>query len=225
MTKFNLDPILRQIVSAKNRKFVKELQGEGMKEERIDQILLTDYRQSIYSFPIFSKAKLLECKTNCRILSYSMRNINKLLNDENILDAIKEPLLKELNRLRDLYDDQEWIARLDSVKKYRGPGNPKTWKQMVGFQIRSLYEYLKPLSETLNGKRICRERDYRSQDIFELIRELLNVEDIKFGSWKQIKSIYGNAKRSKEYLSKQTNREIKRIKISTYEWEKIQKAR
>ena len=222
MIVFNLDPILRQIVNAKNKKFVKELQGVGMREERIDKILLKDYRPNIYSYPIFPRAKILECKKNCFTLSYSMRNINKLLDDENILDAIKNPLLKELNRLRDLYHDQKSIARFDSVKKYSGQGNPKTWKQMVGFQIRSLYEYLKPLIETLNGKRNCMELKYRSEDIFKLITELLNVGDVKFDSWKQIKTMYGNAKRHKEPCPR---RSIKGTKISTYEWEKIQKAR
>jgi hypothetical protein len=224
MTTFNLDPILRQIVNAKNKKFVKELQGNGMREKRIEQILREDYHRNIYSLPIFPRAKILECKKKSLTLSRSMRKINALLKDENILDAIKEPLLKELNRLRDLYDEQEWITRLDSVKEYYGPGNPKTWKQMVGFQIRLLYEYIKPLtefSESLNGSR---DLDYKSKDVFELIKELLSVGGyVKFDSWKQVKNIYGNAKRCKESLSGQTIRETKKIKISTYEWEKIQK--
>ena len=193
-TVFNLDPILRQIVSAENKKYVRELEGVGMREKKIEQILRGDYYPNIYSLPLFPKAKILECKKYCNTLSRSMIQINALLDDENILDSIKNPLLKELNRLRDLYDDQKWIARLASAKKYSGPGNPKTWKQMVSFQIRSLYEYLRSLNDHLTGQ----ERDYSSKDIFELIRELLSVAwEIKFSSWKQIKSMYENAKRHK----------------------------
>ena len=240
----SLTPILKQIVSTKNKTFVKELQGQGMRDEKIEQILRSDYYRNPYS--LFPRDKILECKKNCLTLSRSMRNINKLLNDENILDAIKDPLLKELNRLRDLYDDQKWIATLDSVKKYNGPGNPKTWKQMIGFQVRLLYEYIKPLSESLNDERlgnsrmfrsggdipisrkrssIRMQRDYRSQDVFELIRELLNVAGlVKLGSWKQVKAIYGNTKRSKGFLCGPTIKKTKGTKISAYEWEKIQKA-
>jgi hypothetical protein len=221
MTVFNLDPILRQIVNAKNKKFVKELQGNGMQEERIDQILCEDYHRNIYLY--FPKAKILDCKKECRRLSSAMIKINSLLDDENILDAIKDPLLKELNRLRDLYDDRKWIARLDSLKEYCGPGNPKTRNQMVVFQVRLLYEYIKPFtefSEILNGSR---DLDYKSKDVFELIKELFSVSGhVQFSSWKQIKTIYGNAKRHK---GPSPERPISRTKVSTYEWEKIQKAR
>lgn len=218
-TEFNLDPILRQIVSARNKEFVKELQDVGIREEKIDQILREDYHLNINSLPIFPKAKILECKKNCNTLSRSMNQINALLDDENILDAIKDPLLKELNRLRDLYDDQKWITRLDSEKKYSGPGNPKTSKQMIGFQILALYEYIKSFfsgSNALTGNK----RDYSSQDIFELIRELLDVAGYgNYSSWKKIKTMYGNAKRHKGPNSMRSI--ISRAKISTYEQNQV----
>jgi hypothetical protein len=195
----NLDPILRQIVSAKNKKFVRELQGEGMREKRIGQILGSDYYKNIYSYPIFPRDKILECKKNCFSLSYSMKKINALLDDENILDAIKNPLLKELNRLCDLYFDQKWIATIDSVKKYSGPGNPKTWKQMIGFQIYLLYEYIKPFTKFSESRNRSRDLDYRSKDVFELIAELVNIHYcfMPIISWKKIKTTYEKAKRHK----------------------------
>ncbi|MCX5908481.1 MAG: glutaminase [Deltaproteobacteria bacterium] len=230
-TIFNLDPILRQVASAKNKNFVKELQSEGMREETIDRILLEDYKQNIYSYPLFPRAKILECKKDCRSLSYSMRKINSLLDDGNILNVTKERLLKEeyvpkvlaVMSMEGLYQNTgDWMY---TVEEYLGPGDPKSWKQMVGFQIRMLYDYIKPFSESANEGRLSRQRDYRSQDVFELIKELLNIFDqcIAFKSWKQIKTMYGNAKKHKGGPS--PKRIIGRSKLSVFEWGKIQKAR
>jgi len=187
------------------KEFLRDLMKSGMKGAEIKRILYHEY-ESISS--IFSRqgpyAKCLMKADNDqdRNLAYTQRRLEALLQDKNISSGSKDVLKyeKKIISLKRVSLKNKCGIFSEEKRRFIGPRNPKTEKQMLGFQIAFLFSYISKFKEKVNQTEI-RQRDYGTKDVLELIAELLNETDemrnIRVDSWKKIKYFYENAEKVK----------------------------
>jgi len=142
---FEKDP-LEFIKSKKNLNFAKLLQNNGMDEKKIRDILMDFYSFKVMLSEIDSKAGNPEWvevrswrKTIGKQYDKAIRSIEKLIDDETVPLSTRETVIKkDIQTLRKKRDFLTYAFLKPALKNA-----PVSIHQMVNFQSRALYEYLK----------------------------------------------------------------------------------
>ena len=137
---------LEFITSKKNRKFAEDLQSNGMKEEKIRDILIDFFSFKVILREIDSKADNPEWvevrawrETVSRKYDKAIRSLEPLLIDNSIPAGTREVIKKDIKTLEDRRDILTFAM---ATKPTLNPA-PVSIQQMLIFQSCALYEYLK----------------------------------------------------------------------------------
>jgi hypothetical protein len=181
----------------KEKKFAKRLKERGADGTEINKILHNWYGLMM-KIPVLKNEAVLKNRNRFKDLSYSMRRIMSVLKDPIILDEIKEVLGSELIRLYREREEMipEVIKMTMHPEEKETKRRAKSFKQVRGFQVIDLYNYLRPFADKIT-KQYEGIEQYRQRDIFRLIAELFDVTEIvkqegpRYG-YKDIEILYFN---------------------------------
>lgn len=132
---------------------------------------------------------------------YALRRIAVLLKDPVISGETKRVVIKEKDRLLKIKD--EWSYKLRPERLLHPGEKDATLKarfitQMTGFQVVSLYNYIKPITKKINEEMLHTQgarghKNYRDKEIFLFICEIFNSTDsLKPYTEERIKNLYNN---------------------------------
>jgi hypothetical protein len=167
-----------KIQRKKNKIFLRELTKAGLDVKRIESILISHSKKAIN--------EIYKDEKKYKHISYSIRKVKSVINDEFVSDRVK--FILENEELKNLYFLQKYYKFGPFKQK------AKSWKQELGFQVVGIHSYTKPFWEQLEESRKTKKKRFFQKDIFELIAELLNsYYNIQPGvNFKRVETLYFN---------------------------------
>lgn len=218
----NIPEDLTQVIT-KNKTFLSDLKKHGLDEKQIRKTLRNYHGLDLYSCAPRSERKKgwieaedlpeytahfvwmsqmsydATSKKFHKDVDYAIRAIATLSKKPVISSETKRALTKEKNRLleiRDRYSHKPPQERLLHPSEKDVTLKAKFIKQMTGFQVVCLYDYIRPIAEKTDRQMIAASpahKPYREKDIFSFICEILNATDnLKPYTENGIKSLYFN---------------------------------
>ena len=188
-TKFDLEEKDTLDLIIKNKLFVRHLRENGIDGFEVNKIL-RDSHGLKSEIPISISKQEAAAQ---RQINYAMRWTKNLISNQIIEDEEIKFLVKIYNRLYQAQRIWEKGGKGGTVIKWKlgeGEGKAKSFKQMIGLRIVSLYKYIKPFCRKNGQQRLA----YIQTDIFKLIAELFKVAQQTNFTDKQIKTFYNNNK-------------------------------